>query len=88
MRRGGISLASRRRPTEKGKGAARTSRRKFLGRVAYIAPAIVTFVATRAHAQTATCNPAQCRPATCGPGDCGPSSCTPPCAPAVCRPNN
>ena len=81
-------MTSRRGPSgqkkvgEKGKGTA--SRRKFLKRIAYVAPAIITFVATRANAQGTTCAPAQCRPASCSPGDCGPG----PCPPAACRPNN
>lgn len=80
-----MALAEKRKPRIVRKGEkGKTSRRKFLKRVAYIAPAIITFVATRANAQQTTCQPAQCRPADCAPGDCAPGA----CRPVTCRPNN
>lgn len=66
------------------KKGVRSSRRKFLKRVAYAAPAIITFVASPAHAQQTTCAPADCRPVDCRPGDCTPG----PCPPIACPPNN
>ncbi|MBE9569961.1 MAG: hypothetical protein IMF11_05015 [Proteobacteria bacterium] len=54
------------------------SRRKFFKKMAYAAPVVMTFIASKAYAQQITpCQPSQCRPA-CQPVPCRPHK---PCLP-------
>lgn len=58
------------------------SRRKFIRKMAYAAPVVMTFIASEAHAVKPTpCQPAKCKPVPCRPAQ--PPPCRPhkPCAP-------
>jgi len=52
------------------------SRRRFIKKMAYTAPVIMTFIASKAHAV----GPTPCRPGPCRPGPCRPWE-PPPCRP-------
>jgi hypothetical protein len=65
------------------------SRRKFIKKMAYAAPVVMTFIASKSYAVMPTpCKPAQCNPTPCRPSQ--PPPCRPykPCIPGhPCPPN-
>lgn len=60
------------------------SRREFIKKMAYTAPVVMTFIASKAHAHKPTpCKPVECKPAPCKPSE----PCHPACTPVPGKPH-
>jgi DNA-directed RNA polymerase subunit RPC12/RpoP len=80
--KGGIKMdeTKKKKGVKEISGERAISRRKFIKKMAYAAPVVMTFIASRAHAKRPTpCRPAQCKPVHCKPSEpCHPGHSCPP----------